>query len=49
MMLPGGRSSGAVSFAARDDIGAWFALHESTESCAMQRWNASATALSEKV
>ena len=49
MMLPGGRSSGAASFAVRDDAGAWLVLHESTESCPMQRWNASATTLSENV
>jgi len=36
-MLPAPASSGAALVAARDDIGAWFVLHESIESCAMQR------------
>jgi hypothetical protein len=37
MMPPGGRLSEAASFAARDDTGAWLALHESAESCPMRR------------
>jgi len=49
MMLPGATSSWTASFAVRDDIGVWLVLHESVESCPMQRWKASATALSENV